>query len=131
MSPWGGTSTCPQQASQLRPHKGGRETLSSSTHVSVSDEASGEPQELDPRKGEIQRESWKLPETPGWSRKTSLTQLALEDFLEEVASQELFKLWEDHGFIPRGWVWGRERTGPSKGGDECQSPGGEGVGGAN
>lgn len=59
--------------------------------VNLSSDASAE------SPGDILQESRKLPRTPGWSRKP-LTQLALEDFLEEVASQEHFKLWEGHGF---------------------------------
>lgn len=59
--------------------------------VSLSSDASVE------SPGDGLQESRKLPGTPGWSRKP-LTQLALEDFLEEVASQEHFKLWEGHGF---------------------------------
>lgn len=59
--------------------------------VSLSSDASGE------SPGDGLQESRKLPGTPGWSRKP-LTLLAFEDFLEEVASQEHFKLWEGHGF---------------------------------
>jgi len=59
--------------------------------VNLSSDASAE------SLGDGLQESRKLPGTPGWSRKP-LTQLALEDFLEEVASQEHVKLWEGHGF---------------------------------
>ena len=46
--------------------------------VNLSSDASAE------SLGDGLQESRKLPGTPGWSRKP-LTQLALEDFLEEVA----------------------------------------------